>query len=297
MLIQPLFYFPTTLVYIDDQRECLKAIKVTFEDQCPLQLFESTEEAIKFLTSYRETLSTLSFLRSVSNDQSHDFMENCPIDFDVLDIPKLADNKDRFKEIALLIADYDFRQKDYDGIELCRQFEDLPFKKLLLTGTSSYELAVTAFNECVIHHFIQKGVATLVTELEKSVNNLTKQYFYERTKPLLTILETEGPLPLTDPIFIQYFEDWRKENGITEYYLMDKVGSFLCINAHNQRIHFVVHTNKSLDTFVNFHHEITDGYIPELLQATQERKKIPFFGIGHGAWEEEGDAWKPFFYS
>lgn len=293
MSIQPLFYFPSTSISVDDHQESLTAICRIFQKTHTINTFKEPKKALAFLKDYRAPLSSLPFLRALT-DENIDLPEYCPVDFNVLNISQLIDYTERQKEISVLIID--LNMPEINGLDICRAIKGSAMKKILLTGESDYLQAIAAFNENIIDHFIQKDSKTISDDLIQSVNNLTHQYFFERTKALQDHLETREPLPLSDKKFILFFQNWRKENNITEYYLIDKTGSFLCIDATGKKLYFVIHTNKTLNTFVELYEEETEDDIPLLMESIRCREKIPFFGIGQSAWQKDTKTWKNYFY-
>ena len=80
---------------------------------------------------------------------------------------------------------------------------------------------------------------------------------------------------------------------LIEYYLIDKNGSYLVIDENNVRYNFVIHTDKSLENFIN---EI-EGEVKakEYLNDIVARRKIPFFGIDRESWKVDVEHWKSYF--
>lgn len=292
-MIQPLFYFPTTFLGVDDNPDALTALKTIFKKN-PIQTYITPKEALDFIHHYRSPLSLIPFLRAALDNDDADLLEHCPIDFNVLKIADMVNYADRFKEISVLVIDYNM--PELNGLEVCRLLKESPIKKILLTGEGDYREAVAAFNEGIINAFIRKDSPSLQEELLTSVKTLTEQYFFERSQVLLANLETKEPLPLSDPKFIQFFEKWRNDNAIQEYYLMDKTGSFLCLDEAGKTHYFIVHTNNSLDTFMDLYEDEVSSEIQTLLKDVHDRKKIPFFGVGQSPWQEELIHWPQFFY-
>lgn len=292
-MIQPLFYFPTTFLGIDDNPQALKALGIIFSKN-PLQTYLNPKEALNFLQHYRSPLSLIPFLRATIDSEDSDLIDHCPTDFNVLKIADMVEYANRFQEISVCVIDYNM--PELNGLDVCRLLKESPIKKILLTGEGDYREAVAAFNEGLIHAFIRKDSPTLQEELTTTAQKLTEQYFFERSQVLLANLETKEPLPLSDPKFIQFFEQWRKDNAIQEYYLMDKTGSFVCLDESGKTHYFVLHTNNSLNTFIDLYEDEVSPEIQMLLEDIKNRQKIPFFGVGQSPWQEELTQWTKYFY-
>jgi CheY-like chemotaxis protein len=181
------------------------------------------------------------------------------------------------------------------GIELCYELRDLPIKKILLTGEAAHRLAVEAFNKGIIDCFIRKDDPMLAAELTGYIQKLQLQYFVDLSCPLLSHLEVDYKLPQSDPQFFDFFEIWIKENNIREYYLLDKNGTFLTKNQHDEVKYFIAHTDRSLDIFSNLYAEDRD--VSGFVDAVNQRKKIPFFGFKSESWHYESNQWSNHFYS
>lgn len=292
--MQPLFYFPSTLIAVDDHRDSLTALHGLFEPFYPFKTFHKPQEALKFLQNYVPPLSSIPSLKAMTEGENVGLLDSCPVDFNVLDIAQLADLPNRQQEISVLIID--FNMPELNGLELCKKLKHLPMKKILLTGENTYREALLAFNEQIIDSFLQKESPTLGDELLESAQFLTQQYFFEKSQSLLTHLEANKPLPLSDSLFIAFFENWRKENNITEYYLIDKTGSFLCITKQGEKRHFIMHTESSLKEFAEFNEGEAGQIVPELFQALYNHQKIPFFGVGQLPLDTEYENWGSCFY-
>ena len=82
---------------------------------------------------------------------------------------------------------------------------------------------------------------------------------------------------------------------MVEYYLLDKQGSYLCIDSSGKRSCFVVQTERSLDAWSNLYEQESDSIV-SLLMAVKKRQKIPFFGIGRESWHIPSDEWTSHYY-
>ncbi|MCX7124280.1 MAG: hypothetical protein NTU49_00710 [Gammaproteobacteria bacterium] len=67
-----------------------------------------------------------------------------------------------------------------------------------------------------------------------------------------------------------------EKNKIAEYYLIDKQGSFLCIDEHGNHSYLAVHSQKSIKDWVTIYGNDCNLQ-PDALVEINEYKKIPFF--------------------
>jgi CheY-like chemotaxis protein len=287
----PIFYYPSTVAWLDDDETIICAIKELFEKN-KLITFTKPLDCLNYFNKYESPLKKTTFLKGLIGDDYYETVNHSPVDLNVPDLHKIHSYPERHKEITVLLVDYNM--PEINGIELCKQLKSQPVKKILLTGQASLQEAVSAFNENLIDRFIRKDSLTLAQDILNYVDELEKEYFRENTRGMLDHLETENRLPLSDPAYIKFFNEICADQNIKEYLLMDKHGSMILIDGNNRRINLVIHTDRTLDSFT---HQYTDE--PEvsiIMEIIKERKVIPFFGIGKESWEFETRDWTQYLY-
>lgn len=290
----PLFYYPSTWLYIDDDKTLLKSMMFVFQEHNYTKLFQSPLSCVDFLNTYQSPLSKHIFLKSITDDENYGVLQHTPINFDITMIAKLANDPHRHNEVTAMIIDYNM--PEMDGFELAQNCNHLPIQKLLLTGKAKPEQGIVGFNNNLIHRFIKKNEIEWEEKLIANLKELTLQFFREKTTSLLSYLETENKLPLSDKIFIDFFEKYCEQHNIREYYLINKQGSFLCLDNKGHRSYFVLQTDQGIDTWLASHS--ADKELPkEKLDLVRERKKIPFFGQGKEAWQIDPSEWPKYLYT
>lgn len=293
MLNLPLFYYPSTITWVDDDSLFINAASQLFQSEFLVQSFHHPEDCLKHFDNYSSHITNTPFLRACVEDERFEAVDHSPVDLNVPALYKFLDYAERTKETSVIIVDYNMPVMN--GIELCKKLNSLPMKKILLTGEADHREAVSAFNDNIIDRFLRKDSQSLVDDIQSYVKTLSQQYFSELTNPLLTHLEASTKSPLSDPVFIEFFRNWCHINAIKEYSVIDKNGSFLVINNHDNHFYFVVHTNKSLDAFIDLNDDTQD--LESLLVLMKNREKIPFFGIGNEYLEIDPREWNEHFYT
>jgi CheY-like chemotaxis protein len=266
---------------------------LVFDEHSKLNLFQCPKACLEFLTSNKSPLSKYTFLKSITSDENYGILQHTPIDFDITKLAQLADDINRHNEITVMIIDY--HMPEMDGFSLAKACDQPLLQKILLTGKAQDSQAISGFNSNLIQRYIQKNESEMEEKLINYSKKLSSQYFRILTAPLLAFLEVDGLLPLSDKIFIEFFEGYCEKNKICEYYLIDKQGSFLCINDKGIRSCLVLQSEKGIDSWIE-----TYGHEKEFsetdLAALSNRTKIPFFGIGKEAWEFEDSSWQKHLY-
>lgn len=290
----PLFYYPSTWIWVDDDPLILESMAFVFGQHNQVKTFQSAKACLSFLETYEQPLARHGFLRSEIENERYGILQHAPVDFDVTSIAELATDKNRRNEITVMVIDYQL--PEINGLSLAKSCQSFPMQKVLLTGATRPEQAIASFNANLIDRFIQKGDLDVAEKLSTYLRQLTLQYFQTKTSPLLSHLEAEKPLPLSDPTFVNFFEQFCKENQINEYYLINKQGSFLCTDILNQSFCLVVYSERDV---VEWLHSINDvsGLNSKELTLVREYKKIPFFGIRKEHWQVEPSQWSKHFYA
>lgn len=292
MTTMPLFSYPTTIGLIDDDQLFLKALSRMLSHDYLLQTFQDSYEALNFFESYKPVLSSMSFLRGCPEYDSYDAAEHMPVDLNAEALMNLRKYPERCRDISVLVVDYNM--PNMNGLELCRKLYGLPIKKILLTGAVDHTEAVEAFNEGLIDRFVRKDNPRLIEEIQTHLIALMRQNFIDNTRGLLSHLEADHPLPISDSLFSAFFKNWCATHNISEHFLLDKQGNFILVDNKGEIFYFIVHTDKTLSTFVELHEE--DEEVADLINAVSKRKLIPFFGPGKEPWQKKESEWSSHFY-
>jgi CheY-like chemotaxis protein len=289
----PLFYYPSKLVYVDDNRNLLDAMSLVLSKNNPIETFQSAVDCLHYIENHNQPSARYSFLKSVMDDENYGVLNHTPIDFDVTELVKLINNENRYNEISVVIIDYNM--PEMDGITLAEKIRDFPAKKLLLTGMAESNQVVNAFNEGLIQNYVRKFEDCMEDKLIVYLQKLTSEYFELLTAPLLSCLEIDNKLPQSDPIFIGFFKQFCIENDIIEYYLIDKQGSLLLVDKKNNSSYLVIQSEKNFNSWISFY--VSENKIPHnILDSIKLKRWLPFLGIGKDLWQSHDIDWEKHLY-
>lgn len=271
----PAFFYPTTLVCVDDVAIALDGYKQLFANSNYKCLFyNDAESVISFFNNYSPPLRQINFISKVSTLDSDKASTKTILQLDISENINLAKSETKYSEVSVLLSDYNM-QPGIDGIHLCKVLKDQRMQKMLLTEDQTYKAAREALNSNTIDYFASK---TDSPELVKeAVEMLSLNFFCNITSHFKKHLEANSTSPLSDPIFIKYFFDLVKHNNIVEYYLIDKNGSYLLIDSNKQKYVLIVHNDYSLTKFTDVLIEYVN--LTEQLKLINEKILIPFLGI------------------
>ena len=287
----PLFYYPTTCTCIDDDETLLRSLEISLGHEIVIQTFCEPEAFIKYIQNYTSLLSKNHFIECDKNDECYGTLKQSAVQIDISSIIEISRNPDRHHDISTMIIDY--HMPKMNGFVLSDACDHLNVDKILLSGETTEDKVITGFNEKKIQRFAKKSDVNLRAVLKNFLAESTRRFFQEKTAALLMMLETENQMPFSDPVFIDFFNQYRIDNEIQEYYLIDKNGSLLVIDSNKRKSVFIIHTDRSLDAWLATYEPDVDS---SLKTSIIEREKIPFFGLEKEAWNIDSETWPLYFY-
>ncbi|MGN6671305.1 MAG: response regulator [Candidatus Nucleicultricaceae bacterium] len=239
------YFMPTEVVLVDDDQTIPEMVELHLSSlNIALKVFNNPLESINY-TTQQSTLNVPKILEEV---------------------PAQIYSPNRFKQISTIIVDYDM--PNMNGLEVCRKITSPYIQKIMLTGAATTDIAVAAFNEGVIHQFIQKDDPDAFTKLEASVAKAQEHYFELKSHDFTSQLYTEYPEAeiLKDPVFGDFFLNLIQEKQIAEYYLLDTIGSFLFLSKTGNPSALFVFNEETL--------EFQEDMIPENDRSTDRAQEV-----------------------
>ncbi|MCC2624361.1 MAG: response regulator [Burkholderiales bacterium] len=271
----PAYFYPTTLVFVDDLPLALDAYKSLFaKSGFNCIFYENSKSALEFFENYSTPLTEINFISKICQFDSEKPNTQYAVQLDISQTIELAKSQTKYNEVSVLLTDYNMKPGK-NGIELCQVLKRHKFKKLLLTELQTYQAALKALNNGVINYFVSKMDAPEM--IKEAVTELSIHFFNDKTADFRKYLETNSLSPLSDPVFIEYFLEIIKKLDIIEYYLIDKNGSYLLIDSNRQNHVLIVHNDQSLAEFTTILEEYNS--LNKIVKSISEKKIIPFFGI------------------
>lgn len=293
MIQIPLAYHPTKLYWIDDDSLFLDVAMDRFNERYAITAVSSPKQAMSYFQNYCSYINKADFFSGCTDYEGYDFANQLPVNLDFNVLRDRLNDPKKINEIAVVVIDH--QMPEITGLELCKFLSGMPAKKILLTGDADSKAAVDAFNEGVINCFIRKDDPELDSALVYNVDKLTREYFIDQTKYIASHIEVDVRLPHSDLIFANYVANLVRERNFVEYYLADKNGGIIFKDENGNEAYLVVHTDKSLNDFVDLHNDNGEAF--SFLKSVIDRRKIPFFGVGMEFWGKEVASWASCFYS
>lgn len=273
----PLFYHPTSTLFLDDDRSIISSLSGNIDKHFPFILEENPQKALEYLKSHY--FDTKPFSSGII-EENHDVNIKAESNVETFDIDfaKLhgdLSSPDRFGKMQVIVIDRHIPA--FDGLEFCRIVKEkfqLPIKIILLTGATTLNEAVQAFNEGKIDGFIEKTtIHVMVEKVNDLIQKLSWKQFCETSKNLAGLLISKME-HIRTPAFIEAFQKARESNNIVEFYLFDSAGSFLMFDQAGNGKLFLVRSGGDFDMMLALAQDsdASDSVINDLKQ----RKQFPF---------------------
>lgn len=209
------FFFPTTVFLLDDDQEFLHSLEYRYEPSLLIRSSTSPRQAIDFLKNNMAfaDIDPWRELRNITEFGSH----NIAIQSKLREISRISSAPGRNSAVSVLVAD--FAMPEMTGIDVFRQLDAAPLKRILLTGRATQETAIEAFNAGLIDVFLTKGEDNLGERILREVQRLQHDFFEGLSRMIVgSVSDTEIEF-LEDPAVEDVFYKIVKERKVKEYYV------------------------------------------------------------------------------
>ncbi|HEX5338209.1 MAG TPA: response regulator, partial [Gallionella sp.] len=228
----PPFYFPTTVVFVDDSTDFLANLSLNLAPSLAFRLYDNPLDALQALNAGGSPSTPIEHFFSRYRDTDDLPMSHHVIDVNLDKVHREVYNESRFEQVSVAVVDYDM--PGLDGIELCKRIKNPAIKKILLTGKADEKIAVQAFNQGVIDRFILKRDEDVFGVLNRSIAELQRAYFSQTERMLTDALAIGKHAFLRDPLFAEQFREICERLQIVEFYLCSEPDGMLMLTAEGR---------------------------------------------------------------
>lgn len=260
----PCIYMPTQVVMVDDNQSFLENVRLSIHDYQEVISYCDPISALNKLTTYKPILNSSNIFNNISYDELDD--KNI-VSVDYKNLASLLNFK---HEISLLIVDYSM--PEINGIDFFNKLKTLPVKKIMLTGEADNNIAVEAFNEGLIDHFIIKGIENGIDNLNYYVNKCKQHYFID--SKLNQLISINSPIKETSD-YINLVNKWIKDFIIARFFQFNQYGSLIGFDKQNRTYAFYIIKEEDFATY--FEIAESQGADERLLGLLAEKKMVPVF--------------------
>lgn len=284
-------YFPTTIVFIDDDKKFLNSMALKMGRERVFRSFQDPEKALHFFNNeYHFNPFTNRCIEEIIDQPA----DERSMKINIRNIKHEIQNPHRFDEISIVILDY--AVPGMNGGQLAQSLKNFPFKIVLLTGEADAKVAIELFNNGIIHNYLRKDDAQFVSILNSTILNLQHAYFHDLSVDILHSLAHSVDFKhawFNDAIFIALVDSLFIKHSIVEYYLVDEKGSLLLLDKVGKPSWLAVTTTEEMASYYEL---ASDGDAPkEVVDALKNKTMIPFF-FTERDFQTPPAQWKPYLH-
>lgn len=249
----PIYSYPTTILFLDDNINYLKHLSLHLPRNCfSFRLYNNPAKALDYiLTNHHTTNDPRDYWRSA--DPVH--LDSYVVEIDIPSLYHKCYNPDRFQALSTIVIDYDM--PGINGIDFLKKIQFPGIQKILLTGEADAHVANEAFNKGLINQYLRKQDPNLEVLLADALLKSQTSYFNHLSFAVIDALSHRGNYhcALLEKEFEKFFYKTLTSYNILEYYLLDTVGSYLMITSTNEII--ILHTQNE-DQAESYYLDIKD---------------------------------------
>ena len=242
MKIVPAFYQPTTVLILDDDITFARLLEARLPRENRYRIFDQPEQASRFWD-------------------------------DDVDASMPQGEDTRHAHVSTAIVDYTLADKD--GLDVCRSIKSRLVKKIMISSFLPVDSAQSAQNRRDIDFFFSKTSKNFIAEVSAAVDHSKLEYFTELSLSLPEFCARDNPL--TDPVFVDYFQELTKTNDVVEYQSL-RAGdytSFMLRSRQRKITHLLLSTDAGVDNLLDtVHADTAPAY---LLEQIRSRERMPCF--------------------
>lgn len=284
----PPFYFPTTVVFVDDSADFLANLSLQLDSDLAFRLYDSPQDALAALSALPPpVLPNEKYFSLYRNGEEFPLFHHV-IDLNLDKVHREVHNEFRFEHVSVAVVDY--AMPEINGLEFCRNIKNPAVKKILLTGKADEKIAVQAFNQGLIDCFIPKHDAEVIQTLNRAIEESQQAYFCEIEQMLAGALAVGASDFLRDPLFAGVFREICRERRIVEYYLCSNPEGILMLDADAVPSLMIVQTEE--DLFDHFEIAYDQAAPQGLLDALKSNQVVPYFWRSGGNYRPDCKDWR-----
>lgn len=273
----PLCFYPTQIVFVDDNTEFLATLSIAFSKQFNVKLFDDTDLALKYINEHQRKNHLVENTEKPKPEGDSEVWVKQVLTRQNL---KRFDEL-RIREVSVVVVDYSM--PSMNGIEFCENIKNSSIKKILLTGYATSTDAVKAFNNNTINYYLKKNDENMLQELEATIHQLQHAYFNELSSSIKAEAIDSGTPFFADPQLARYFRTNCESLGVTEYFYLTNPSRF-ALRTHNQdKFLCIIYTEEDINEHLQV--LIEESAPTNLYSAIESRQFIPYFQTADGFYD------------
>ncbi|MEM7589268.1 MAG: response regulator [Myxococcota bacterium] len=216
----PCCLHPTTILCVDDEKECLEktALNVNDDNVC-LRFYRNPKEALQIVQEQKP-----------------------------LQISHEIYNPQRFCRVSVLSTDY--RMDGKNGLQLCSEIGKNSIRKIIVSQHLPVKKAVEAVNSGLLRGYVEKNDIDAMQQLQALLRQAVPEFFCQESGNFHDAGQRAGSA-LQDPAFLAWFLQLSRKHNIVEHYMLDEAGTFLLVDKNKQMLGLCVRSHEQLQQQAN----------------------------------------------
>ncbi len=258
----PVFH-PCSAILLDDDEDFLLALRSYLGEHYAIFGYSQPEKALNRL---RQTWQTTQQNYDLFTSYHHGAEGPTATPGDNLVLLKssklrqFATSNDRFKSTSVIIVDQ--VMPNMTGLQFCELIQDIPVKKILLTGKVAANEAIQAFNDGLIDRYISKYETNAMEKVALMMHQLHKAYLQDVLAPATKALHATRKHQFDQQQATELLGHVFNIFPYIEYYYLSDINGFLLCDSDGKRYILLCATRNDLMEIADFI-EDESGYCPE----------------------------------
>lgn len=292
----PAFFYPTSVVLVDDSERFLKTFSVNLDSRLAYVSFSNPVQALKYIEKNcaKDDLLNQCLLENSDANNFGLLTSEYDVKVDLSGLYQQIYNPLRFNEVTAVVVDYSM--PGMNGTEFCTKLRKInpDIKIILLTGEADEGRGIEMFNTGLIDKFVLKGSERYGEYVNGSILELQKLFFENQSNTLVRNLSSKSISCLKNEAFIKIFYEICKKYDISEYYLIESAGSFFALKFDGSPLWVLVCSDHEFEEYYDI---AQDSKASEaVLKLLQDRKKIPYFKNPDEYMKVSGMQWEAYLH-
>lgn len=256
----PLFFHPTSTVYIDTDRDYLTSLTKSIDSN--FLFFGDGHSALDYIDTHVQNTERYYALRPPINniiDKIHSIY--------------------RFTEVGVAVSA--LRLSDFDGLSIFSQINRREIQTVILDTAMTHEQAIQGLNSQLLNFYLSKDDEEIEARMASIVNSLQNRYFFEMSHWLYGDTQRKSTI-FDNHEFVSYFEQVIDETGIEEYYYVENPSGVLAIHRDGTIDRYIAQDLRAYDDYMStlFKNPLIDR---ECVQKLEGQSYTPDFYDLNGA--------------
>lgn len=270
----PACYFPSTVLFLDNNLDLLQTTIAQHEPRFFYKLFAQVSEALNYLNDSKYHPELLNQYCFHEKDRANNLnLFNHITSEELTPIYAEVFNPARYSEISVVVVA--FRLLECSALEFLQHIGNNLTKKIVLIDVEDELDAMKAQTEGLIDSYVIRTQPDFANKIHESIERLQWSYFQSMTNVLFRILSVPEPIFLQSHNFLVFFDKLLKKKDTVEFYLIDKTGAFLLLDAHGKVSYLVLKTKMELE--LTYQKALEAGVGDDVLERLASGKYLPSF--------------------